>query len=103
MYGSRCSARPWALYTLSTKSISIHHSQSTVVSQFLYTTLDREIGAKISVSISISRFLRLDNVLYKNCSTDLGKRHTRCETSLYVLIVAHHHVLISHSLGGRAR
>ena len=29
---------------------------------------------------------------YKNCSTDLGKRHTRCETSLYVLIVAHHHV-----------
>ena len=34
-----------------------------VVSQFLYTT--GKLGAKISVSVSISRFLRLDNVLYR--------------------------------------
>ena len=51
MYGSRCSARPRprALYTLSTKSISIHHSQS---SQSI-SIYDREIGAKISVSVSL--------------------------------------------------
>ena len=61
MYGSRCSARLRALYTLATKSISIHHSQS---SQSI-SIFDREIGAKISVSLSISRFLRLDNVLYR--------------------------------------
>ena len=38
----------------------IHHSQS---SQSI-SIYDREIGAKISVSVSISRFLRLDNVLF---------------------------------------
>ena len=45
--------------SLSLQSISIHHSQSSQ-SIFIY---DREIGAKISVSISISRFLRLENLL----------------------------------------
>ena len=38
---------------------SIHHSQS---SQSI-SIYDRGIGAKISVSISISRFLRLENLL----------------------------------------
>ena len=49
--------------SLSLQSISIHHSQSSQ-SIFIY---DREIGAKISVSISISRFLRLENLLYGSC------------------------------------
>ena len=53
------SNRPTKSITRSTKSISIHHSQS---SQSI-SIYDREIGAKISVSVSISRFLRLDNVL----------------------------------------
>ena len=58
----RASARPRGHSTsTSTKSISIHHSQS---SQSI-SIYDREIGAKISVSVSISRFLRLDNVLYR--------------------------------------
>ena len=52
----RASARPRG-HSTSTKSISIHHSQS---SQSI-SIYDREIGAKISVSVSISRFLRLDN------------------------------------------
>ena len=56
----RASARPRG-HSTSTKSISIHHSQS---SQSI-SIYDREIGAKISVSVSISRFLRLDNVLYR--------------------------------------
>ena len=43
-----------------TREISIHHSQSSQ-SIFIY---DREIGAKISVSVSISRFLRHENLLY---------------------------------------
>ena len=48
----------------STQSISIHHSQS---SQSI-SIYDREIGAKISVSVSISRFLRLENLLYYACT-----------------------------------
>ena len=40
--------------------ISIHHSHS---SQSI-SIYDREIRAKISVSVSISRFLRLENLLY---------------------------------------
>ena len=46
----------------STQSISIHHSQS---SQSI-SIYDREVGAKKSVrfSVSISRFLSLENLLY---------------------------------------
>ena len=55
----RASARPRGHSTsTSTKSISIHHSQS---SQSI-SIYDREIGAKISVSVSISRFPRLDKM-----------------------------------------
>ena len=54
------SNRPTKSITRSTKSISIHHSQS---SQSI-SIYDREIGAKISVSVSISRFLRQDILLY---------------------------------------
>ena len=50
----------YSIYTDSTRSISIHHSQS---SQSI-SIYDREIGAKISVSVSISRFLRLHTLLY---------------------------------------
>ena len=49
-----------SLYLYSRFLYSIHHSQSSQ-SVSIY---DREIGAKISVSISISRFLRLENLLY---------------------------------------
>ena len=77
MYGSRCSARPRALYTLSTalliKSISIHHSQS---SQSI-SIYDREIGAKISVSVSISRFLRHENLLYRKVDSQETLRRTQ--------------------------
>jgi len=48
-----------SLYLYSRFLYSIHHSQSSQ-SVSIY---DREIGAKISVSISISRFLRLENLL----------------------------------------
>ena len=57
MWVSHCSR---ALYTL--QSISIHHSERQ--SSQPISVYDREIGAKISVSVSISRFLRVDNVLY---------------------------------------
>ena len=49
-----------SLYLYSRFLYSIHHSQS---SQSI-SIYDRGIGAKISVSISISRFLRLENLLY---------------------------------------
>ena len=45
--------------TSAVHEISIHHSQS---SQSI-SIYDREIGAKISVSVSISRFLRLHTLL----------------------------------------
>ena len=48
-----------SLYLYSRFLYSIHHSQS---SQSI-SIYDRGIGAKISVSISISRFLRLENLL----------------------------------------
>ena len=61
----------------STQSISIHHSQS---SQSI-SIYDREIGAKISVSVSISRFLRLEKLLYTPplsfaCDHPLSALHT---------------------------
>ena len=52
-----------SLYLYSRFLYSIHHSQSSQ-SVSIY---DREIGAKISVSISISRFLRLETLLYPVC------------------------------------
>ena len=52
---------PYTLHAGYTQSISIHHSQS---SQSI-PIYDREIGAKISVSVSISRFLRLHTLLYR--------------------------------------
>ena len=48
-----------SLYLYSRFLYSIHHSQS---SQSI-SIYDRGIGAKISVSISISRFLRLENLV----------------------------------------
>ena len=62
--------------SLSLQSISIHHSQSSQ-SIFIY---DREIGAKISVSISISRFLRLENLLYLNKTFLIPSPYIRAPT-----------------------
>ena len=66
--------------SLSLQSISIfyiHHSQSSQ-SVSIY---DREIGAKISVSISISRFLRLENLLYALCKVRCSESALRAQTS----------------------
>ena len=57
-----------------------HHSQN---SQSIYI-YDREIGAKISVSVSISRFLRLENILYLTLTLALTLSRccrTRCAPS----------------------
>ena len=53
-----------------------HHSQS---SQSI-SIYDREIGAKISVSISISRFLRLENLLYLNKTFLIPSPYIRAPT-----------------------
>jgi len=63
-----------SLYLYSRFLYSIHHSQS---SQSI-SIYDRGIGAKISVSISISRFLRLENLLYTNTP-----RHFRFWAAMY--------------------
>ena len=52
-----------SLYLYSRFLYSIHHSQSSQ-SISIYDRGNWGIGAKISVSISISRFLRLENLLY---------------------------------------
>ena len=61
-----------SLYLYSRFLYSIHHSQSSQ-SVSIY---DREIGAKISVSISISRFLRLENLLYHTVLSAVDRRST---------------------------
>ena len=60
-----------SLYLYSRFLYSIHHSQS---SQSI-SIYDRGIGAKISVSISISRFLRLENLLYCNSASEKRSGH----------------------------
>ena len=81
-----------SLYLYSRFLYSIHHSQSSQ-SVSIY---DREIGAKISVSISISRFLRLENLLYLGsgvpyvvpeigygaAAPEVPPRHLRCRARL---------------------
>jgi len=51
-----------AISAVCTRDFYTHHSQS---SQSI-SIYDREIGAKISVSVSISRFLRHENLLYRS-------------------------------------
>ena len=55
--------RMWVALLAGTLHSTVDFYSSSQSSQSI-SIYDREIGAKISVSVSISRFLRLDNVLY---------------------------------------
>ena len=72
------------------------HSTHYLLSRFLFITLrvhqsisiyDREIGAKISVSVSISRFLSVDNVLYLRIPLSRGKALSKVAVAARELII----------------